>query len=63
VDDNQDDVKRHAAMLLNLAKRTTSPDLAAVMVTKAADLKSQIDESGLTDHASLVPDVEPPPSG
>jgi hypothetical protein len=58
VNSKQDDVKRHATMLLKLAKSTRSPDLAAILVTKAADLKSELDESSLV---SPVPLDEPPP--
>jgi hypothetical protein len=36
---------RQAATLLKFAKSTKNPDLAAVLVEKAADLKSKIDES------------------
>jgi hypothetical protein len=56
-------VKRQAAMLLNFAKLTNNRDLAAILVNKAADLKSQLDdESSLPDPAPLVPDVDPPPA-
>jgi hypothetical protein len=36
---------RQAATLLKFAKSTKNPDLAAVLVEKAADLKSKVDES------------------
>jgi len=34
--------------LLKFAKETTNPHLAAVLIKKAADLKSQVDESSAT---------------
>jgi hypothetical protein len=56
-------VKRQAAMLLNFAKLTNNRDLAAILVNKAADLKSQLDdESSLPDPTPLAPDVDPPPA-
>jgi hypothetical protein len=36
---------RQAATLLMFAKSTNNPDLAAVLIEKAADLKSQVDET------------------
>jgi hypothetical protein len=45
---------------LKFAKSTTNPQLAAVLIEKAADLKSQVDESNLPDAAPLAPDIEPP---
>jgi hypothetical protein len=44
------------ASLLKFAKETTNPQLAAVLIAKAADLKSQVDESSTTPQA---PDVGP----
>jgi hypothetical protein len=39
----------------------TNPQLAAVLIEKAADLKSQVDETSTTpDPSPLAPDVEPP---
>jgi hypothetical protein len=61
VNEEQQDVRRRAAMLLNLAKTIRSPDLAAILVNKAADLTSPIDESGLS-NVSPLPDIEPPPA-
>jgi hypothetical protein len=46
---------RHAAMLLRLARVTADPDLAAALISKAADLKTRIDEVS-------CPDVTPPTS-
>jgi len=52
---------RQAATLLKLAKSTHDPNLAAVLIDKAADLKSQVDESDLPDDpVPLAPDVEQP---
>jgi hypothetical protein len=51
---------RQATTLLKFAKSTTNPQLAAVLIEKAADLKSQVDESNLLDAAPLAPDIEPP---
>ena len=51
---------RRAAFLLKFAKETTNPQLAAVLIEKAADLKSQVDESSTTqDPAPQAPDVPP----
>jgi hypothetical protein len=50
---------RQAATLLQFAQSTSNPELAAVLIVKAADLKSQLDESNLTaDLSPLPPDVE-----
>jgi hypothetical protein len=46
-------------MLLKFAKATTDPNVAAALVEKAADLKSQVDDSSAPDPAPLAPDVEP----
>ncbi len=51
---------RQATTLLKFAKSTTNPQLAAVLIEKAADLKSQVDESSTTpDSIPQVPDAEP----
>ena len=48
------------ASLLKFAKETTNPQLAAVLIEKAADLKSQVDESITTpDPTPQAPDVQP----
>jgi hypothetical protein len=52
---------RQAQTLLKFATSTKNPDLAAVLVDKAADLKSQLDESGIPDRTPRAPDVEPSP--
>jgi len=50
---------RQATTLLKFAKSTNNPDLAAVLIEKAADLKSQVDETTAPDPSPLAPDVEP----
>jgi hypothetical protein len=51
---------RQATTLLKFARSTTDPRLAAVLVEKAADLKSQIDETAPTpDTSPRAPDVLP----
>ena len=50
---------RQASMLLMFAKATTDPNVAAALVEKAADLKSQVDDSSAPDPRPLAPDVEP----
>jgi hypothetical protein len=62
---------RQVTALLRFAKETTNPQLAAVLIEKAADLKSQIDESSTTPEPSpqashvqpetslLVPNIKP----
>ena len=48
------------ASLLKFAKETTNPQLAAVLIEKAADLKSQVDESSTTPEPSTqAPAVQP----
>src|SRR5437899_12186871 len=47
---------RQAMTLLNLAKTTTDPKVAAGLLDKAADLKSKVDESTLPDQSPLAPD-------
>jgi hypothetical protein len=52
---------RQATMLFKFANSTTNLQLAAVLIEKAADLKSQVDETSTTpDPSPLAPDVEPP---
>jgi hypothetical protein len=51
--------ERQAATLLKLAKSTNDPQLAAVLIDKAADLKSQVDEAPNTpDQSPRAPGVE-----
>lgn len=45
--------------LLKFAKATTNPQLAAALIEKAADLKSQVDESTTPDQTSQAADVQP----
>jgi hypothetical protein len=50
--------------LLKFAKATTNPQLAAVLIEKAADLKSQVDESStMPDPTPQAPDAPPENSG
>jgi hypothetical protein len=51
---------QQAKTLLNFARSTTDPGMAAALIEKAADLKSRVDETlPADDWAPLVPDVEP----
>jgi hypothetical protein len=49
---------RQAATLLKFAKSTTNPELSAVLIEKAADLKSRVDETDAVDQSDLAADVE-----
>jgi hypothetical protein len=51
---------RQAASLLRFARSTSNPELAALLIQKAADLKSQVDpQTRLSDDKSpRPPDVE-----
>ena len=52
---------RQAATLVEFARATHDPELAAALIEKASDLLSQIDESSATpDPTPLAPDIEPP---
>ena len=53
---------RQAATLLKFAQTTTDPKVAAGLVDKAADLRSQVDETSALppDLGPRAPDVEPP---
>jgi hypothetical protein len=52
---------RQAMSLLRFASLTRNPQLAAVLVEKAADLKSQVDETKpLHDLSPRAPDIELP---
>lgn len=51
---------RQATTLLKFAQSTRNPELAAVLIEKAADLKSQLDEASMRpDPSPLAPDIEP----
>lgn len=51
---------RQATTLLKFASSTTNAKLAAVLVEKAADLKSKVDETKPPpDQSPRAPDVEP----
>jgi hypothetical protein len=50
---------RQAASLLKFAKATSNPELAAVLVQKAADLKAEIEHPRTAeDKSPVAPDVE-----
>jgi hypothetical protein len=49
---------RQATTLLKFAKTVTDPNVAAGLVEKAADLKSQVDEPNRPDKSPRAPDVE-----
>ena len=53
-------VRRQAASLLKFAKATSNPELAAVLVQKAADLKAEMEHPRRTaeDKSAVAPDVE-----
>ena len=53
-------VTRQATALLKFAKETSNPELAAVLVQKAADLKSQTEprRHPAEDKSPVAPDVE-----
>lgn len=54
---------RQARALVSFAKSTNNPELAAVLVERAADLKDQLDEKKASVDPSLqAPDVEPSPN-
>jgi len=49
---------RQATTLLKFARTVTDPNVAAGLVEKAADLKSQVDEPNRPDKSPRAPDVE-----
>ena len=52
-------LSRQAMALLSFARATSNPELAALLVQKAAHLKSQADEIGpARDLSPNAPDVE-----
>jgi hypothetical protein len=55
-------LRRQAKTLLEFAKSTRNPHLAAVLVEKAADLTAKVDETVPTrDVTPRAPDVDLPP--
>jgi len=51
---------RQAATLLKFAKSTANPELSAVLIEKAAELKGRVDGgAGANDQSLRAPDVEP----
>jgi hypothetical protein len=51
---------RQAVTLLKFGKATRDPNVAAGLIEKAADLKSQMDEeSARSDRSAGAPDVQP----
>ena len=56
-------LSRQMMALLNFARETNNPELSALLVQKAARLKSQADEIiPSEDIGPKAPDVEPAPS-
>jgi hypothetical protein len=54
-------LRRQASTLIKFAKSTKNPELAAVLIERAANLKSQVEETAPPPDTSLqAPDVEPP---
>jgi hypothetical protein len=54
-------LRRQAKTLLEFAKSTRDPNLAAVLVEKAADLTDKVDETiPASDVTPVAPDVERP---
>jgi len=49
-----------AATLLKLARSIRDPDVAGALVARAADLKSQLDQTNPPDKSPRAPDVEFP---
>ena len=49
---------RQAATLLKFARSTANPELSAVLIEKAAELKSRIDDTDAVDNSLRAPDVE-----
>ena len=50
---------RQAATLLKFAQSTANPELSAVLIEKAVELKSRVDGSNAADRSVRAPDVEP----
>ena len=49
---------RQAATLLQFARLTSNPALAASLIERAADLKAQVDADKRPDTSLAAPDVE-----
>jgi hypothetical protein len=49
---------RQATTLLKFARTVTDPNVAAGLVEKAAELKSQVDDSSRADRNPKAPDVD-----
>jgi hypothetical protein len=55
-------LRRQASALIKFAQSTKNPELAAVLVERAADLKAQVDQTNPSvDSSPQAPDVEPSP--
>jgi len=52
---------QQAAALLKFAKETKNPELAAVLIEKAADFGSEMEKA--PDRDTLAPDVNPKSKG
>jgi hypothetical protein len=50
---------RQATTLLKFARSTANPELSAVLIEKAAELTSRVDEASAIDRSHIAPDVEP----
>jgi hypothetical protein len=50
---------RQAATLLKFARSTANPELSAVLIEKAAELKSRVDGEASQKESLKAPDVEP----
>ncbi len=50
---------RQAATLLKFAQSTANPELSAVLIEKAVELKSRVDGPNAADNSLRAPDVEP----
>ena len=50
---------RQAATLLKFAKSTANPELSAVLIEKAVELKSRVDGETSKKESLRAPDVEP----
>ena len=54
-------LRRQASTLITFAKSTNNRELAAVLIEKAANLKSRVEQTEAAADVSLrAPDVEPP---